>query len=96
MQFTRAASTPADSPDSFVDETPTAVMGQILGAVAQFEKAALLAKLKNPKLPSGNRPGRKPFLRRLRGKTPGAHAHAEVWVTAFHVRKAIASHFQGG
>jgi DNA invertase Pin-like site-specific DNA recombinase len=37
----------ADSPDSFVDDTPTAVMvRQILGAVAQFEKAALVAKLK--------------------------------------------------
>src|SRR5262249_38084781 len=37
----------ADSPDAFVDATPTAVMvRQILGAVAQFEKAALVAKLR--------------------------------------------------
>jgi DNA invertase Pin-like site-specific DNA recombinase len=37
----------ADSPDCFVADTPTAVMvRQILGAVAQFEKAALVAKLK--------------------------------------------------
>ena len=37
----------ADSPDSFVDDTPTAILvRQILGAVAQFEKAALVAKLK--------------------------------------------------
>ena len=36
-----------DSPDSFLDETPTAVLiRQVLGAVAQFEKAALVAKLK--------------------------------------------------
>jgi DNA invertase Pin-like site-specific DNA recombinase len=37
----------ADSPDSFLDETPTAVLiRQVLGAVSQFEKAALVAKLK--------------------------------------------------
>ena len=37
----------ADSPDSFTQDTPTAVMlRQVLGAVAQFEKAALVAKLK--------------------------------------------------
>ncbi len=37
----------ADSPGSFVDDTPTAALiRQVLGAVAQFEKAALVAKLK--------------------------------------------------
>jgi DNA invertase Pin-like site-specific DNA recombinase len=37
----------ADSPDSFLDETPTAVLiRQVLGAVSQFEKAGLVAKLK--------------------------------------------------
>ena len=37
----------ADSPDCFLDETPTAVLiRQVLGAVSQFEKAALVAKLK--------------------------------------------------
>ena len=35
-----------DSPDSFLDTTPTAVLiRQVLGAVSQFEKAALVAKL---------------------------------------------------
>ena len=34
-------------PDSFLDKTPTAVLiRQVLGAVSQFEKAALVAKLK--------------------------------------------------
>jgi DNA invertase Pin-like site-specific DNA recombinase len=38
----------ADSPDSFLDDTPTAVLiRQVLGAVSQFEKAALVAKLKD-------------------------------------------------
>ena len=37
----------ADSPDSFLDDTPTAVLiRQVLGAVSQFEKAALVSKLK--------------------------------------------------
>ena len=36
-----------DSPDSFLDTTPTAVLiRQVLGAVSQFEKAALVAKLR--------------------------------------------------
>jgi DNA invertase Pin-like site-specific DNA recombinase len=36
-----------DSPDAFLSETPTAVLiRQILGAVSQFEKASLVAKLK--------------------------------------------------
>ena len=36
-----------DSPNAFLDETPTAVMiRQILGSVSQFEKAMLVAKLK--------------------------------------------------
>jgi DNA invertase Pin-like site-specific DNA recombinase len=37
----------ADSPDQFVDETPTAVLiRQILGAVSQFDKAMTVAKLR--------------------------------------------------
>jgi DNA invertase Pin-like site-specific DNA recombinase len=37
----------ADSPDSFLSDTPTAAMvRQILGAVAQFEKTALVQKLR--------------------------------------------------
>lgn len=36
-----------DSPDHFVDETPTAVLvRQVLGAIAQFDKAMTVAKLK--------------------------------------------------
>jgi DNA invertase Pin-like site-specific DNA recombinase len=37
----------ADSPDAFPDDAPTAVMiRQILGSVAQFEKAMLVSKLR--------------------------------------------------
>jgi len=38
---------PASAPDFFVEDTPTAVLvHQVLGAIAQFEKASLVAKLK--------------------------------------------------
>ena len=37
----------ADSPDAFLDDTPTAVLiRQVLGAASQFEKGMLVAKLK--------------------------------------------------
>jgi hypothetical protein len=58
----------AGSPDSFVDEGPTAVMArQILGAVAQFEKAALVAKLRGAR-------GRK---KAITGKCGGRKNYAE-------------------
>lgn len=58
----------ADSPGSFVDDTPTAALiRQVLGAVAQFEKAALVAKLK----------GARDRQRREHGKCEGRKAHAE-------------------
>jgi DNA invertase Pin-like site-specific DNA recombinase len=38
---------PASAPDHFLEDTPTAVLvRQVLGAIAQFEKAATVAKLK--------------------------------------------------
>jgi DNA invertase Pin-like site-specific DNA recombinase len=38
---------PASAPDYFLEDTPTAVLvRQVLGAIAQFEKANLVAKLK--------------------------------------------------
>jgi DNA invertase Pin-like site-specific DNA recombinase len=38
---------PATAPDFFTEETPTAVLvRQVLGAIAQFDKASLVAKLK--------------------------------------------------
>jgi hypothetical protein len=38
---------PATAPDFFLEDTPMAVLvRQVLGAIAQFEKASLVAKLK--------------------------------------------------
>ena len=58
----------ADSPDTFIDDTPTAVLiRQILGAVSQFEKAMLVAKLK----------GARDRKKRQTGKCGGRKSYAE-------------------
>ena len=45
---------PASAPDFFLEDTPTAVLvRQVLGAIAQFEKASLVAKLRPPGIASG-------------------------------------------
>jgi len=59
----------ADSPNAFLDDTPTAVMiRQILGSVSQFEKAMLVAKLKGArerkKAETGKCGGRKSYVER--------------------------------
>lgn len=75
---------PVDAPAYFTDPTPTAEMvRQILGAVSQFEKASLVAKLRGARDRASKRAGRrvegrKPTLtgealataRRLRRKNP--------------------------
>jgi DNA invertase Pin-like site-specific DNA recombinase len=58
----------ADSPNAFLDDTPTAqLIRQILGAVSQFEKAMLVAKLK----------GARERLKIKRGKVEGRKSYAE-------------------
>jgi DNA invertase Pin-like site-specific DNA recombinase len=59
----------ADSPESFLSETPTAVMiRQVQGAFAQFEKAMLVAKLRGArdrkKAATGKCGGRKSYAER--------------------------------
>lgn len=58
---------PVDAPTYFTDPSPTAeLVRQILGAVAQFEKAALVAKLKHARdakrAATGRCEGRKPTI----------------------------------
>ena len=70
----------ADGPDSFVDDTPTATMvRQILGADAQFEKAALVAKLK----------GARERVRRATSKCEGRKTHAEINPEAVALAKRL-------
>lgn len=73
---------PVDAPDHFTDDTPTAEMvRQILGAVSQFEKASLVAKLRaardRKRAATGRCEGRKPVpdvvvkeARRLQRRSP--------------------------
>jgi DNA invertase Pin-like site-specific DNA recombinase len=56
----------ADSPEAFVDDTPTATLvRQILGAVAQFEKAMIVAKLRGARDRKSRATGR-----RIEGRKP--------------------------
>jgi DNA invertase Pin-like site-specific DNA recombinase len=57
---------PASAPDFFLSDTPTAVLvRQVLGAIAEFEKASIVAKLaaarKRKRLAQGKCEGRKSF-----------------------------------
>jgi DNA invertase Pin-like site-specific DNA recombinase len=59
----------ADSPQSFLDDTPTSkLIRQILGAVSEFDKAMVVAKLK----------GARDRKRALTGKCEGRKSHAEL------------------
>jgi DNA invertase Pin-like site-specific DNA recombinase len=60
----------ADSPHSFLDDTPTSkLIRQILGAVSEFDKAMIVAKLK----------GARERKRTLTGmKVEGRKSHAEL------------------
>ncbi len=58
----------ADSPTSFLDDGPTSkLIRQILGAVSEFDKAMVVAKLK----------GARDRARRARGKCEGRKSYAE-------------------
>jgi DNA invertase Pin-like site-specific DNA recombinase len=64
---------PANAPDHFREDTPTAVLvRQVLGAIAQFEKAQLVAKLK----------GARDRKRAEAGKCEGRKSVAERWPEA--------------
>ena len=59
----------ANSPDAFIEDTPTAALiRNVLGAVSEFEKASLVAKLK----------GARDRKRRETGKCGGRRAHSEL------------------
>ncbi|MGA9849157.1 MAG: hypothetical protein WBQ45_16150 [Roseiarcus sp.] len=71
----------ADSSDGFLDETPTAVLiRQVLGAVSQFEKQGLVAKLREAR-------ERK---KAATGKCGGRHSVAETKPETVALAKKIA------
>ena len=91
---------PVDAPDHFRDETPTATMVRsILGAVSQFEKEALVSKLRKAreriKATTGRCEGRKPApaehvlaARRLRRKNPRTGEVRSLRVIAMELASA--------
>ena len=75
---------PATAPDFFTEDTPTAVLvRQVLGAIAQFEKTSLVAKLKAAR-------DRK---RAKTGKCGGRKTYAETRPEAVALAKGL--HAQG-
>jgi DNA invertase Pin-like site-specific DNA recombinase len=71
---------PTTAPDHFTTDTPTAILiRQVLGAVAQFEKAALVAKMKaarDRKIAAGEKCG-------------GRRSHAELWPDVVALAKKL-------
>jgi DNA invertase Pin-like site-specific DNA recombinase len=80
---------PVDAPDHFKDETPTATMVRsILGAVSQFEKEALVLKLRKAR----------DRVRREKGRcegNPNWIKGANKTVPAEHVKAANEAHARG-
>jgi DNA invertase Pin-like site-specific DNA recombinase len=65
---------PVDAPDHFQDETPTATMVRnILGAVSQFEKEALVSKLKKARDRQSEAAGK-----RIEGRKPAPAEHVAM------------------
>jgi DNA invertase Pin-like site-specific DNA recombinase len=74
----------ADSPDQFVDDTPTAVLiRQILGAVAQFDKAMTVAKLRG---------ARERKRRKTGGKVEGRKSYAETSPELIAAARKLSDH----
>lgn len=72
----------SNAPDFFLEDTPTAVLiRQVLGAIAQFEKASLVAKL------ASGRRRKKKLTGRCEGRKPIAEAHPGAALLAKSLRR---------
>lgn len=73
---------PASAPDFFLEDTPTAVLiRQVLGAIAQFEKASLVSKL------AAARARKKAATGRCGGRKPLADTHPQAALLAKQLRR---------
>ena len=73
---------PASAPDFFTEDTPTAVLvRQVLGAIAQFEKASIVAKLAAARKRKREREGR------CEGRKPLSETRPEVVALARRLRR---------
>jgi DNA invertase Pin-like site-specific DNA recombinase len=78
---------PASAPDHFLEDTPTGVLvRQVLGAIAQFEKAATVAKLK----------AARERVRNKRGKCEGRKSYAESNPVLVASAKELSAHREPG
>jgi DNA invertase Pin-like site-specific DNA recombinase len=73
---------PASAPDFFTEDTPTAILvRQVLGAIAQFEKASAVAKLASARKRKRERAGR------CEGRKPLSQTRPEVVALARKLRR---------
>jgi DNA invertase Pin-like site-specific DNA recombinase len=73
----------ADNPSSFIDDTPTAVLvRQVLGAIAQFDKAMTVSKLR------GARERKRRETGKCEGRKPLAEQFPEAVAMARRLRRA--------
>ena len=73
---------PASAPDFFTEDTPTAILvRQVLGAIAQFEKASAVAKLASARKRKREREGR------CEGRKPLSETRPEVVALARKLRR---------
>lgn len=87
---------PASAPDFFTEDTPTAVLvRQVLGAIAQFEKTSLVAKLKaardRKKAVTGKCGGRKTYAQARPEVTALAKQMAEQRMSYRKISAALAA-----
>ena len=79
----------ADSPDAFLDDTPTSrLIRQVLGSVSEFEKAMLVSKLR------GARERKRANSHKVEGRKSHAEARSEVVALAKTLQR-IASPMNG-
>jgi DNA invertase Pin-like site-specific DNA recombinase len=72
----------ASSPDFFIEDTPTAVLvRQVLGAIAQFEKATTVAKLR------AARQRKREAVGRVEGRKSWVELNPELVATAKRLRR---------
>jgi DNA invertase Pin-like site-specific DNA recombinase len=77
---------PASSPDFFLEDTPTAVLvRQVLGAIAQFEKGTMVAKLK------AARERKRAAGHKVEGRRSHSQLHPEVVMLAKKLRRRARS-----
>lgn len=86
---------PASAPEHFIEDTPTAVLvRQVLGAIAEFEKASLVAKLHAARTRKRQRTGKKVGGRKNYAETNPAMVARAVQLRTLPSLRAIAAQLE--